>query len=81
MTKTLTLKNVPDRVIQRLTDSAAANRRSLNSEAIACLDAALQPSRTTAAERLARARAVRGSLRQGQFRTNDIDVLKCEGRM
>ena len=38
MPTTLTLKNIPDEVYQRLRASAEAHRRSLNSEAIVCLE-------------------------------------------
>ena len=37
MPTTLTLKNIPDAVFARLKLTAEQNRRSLNSEAIACL--------------------------------------------
>ena len=36
-----TIKNLPARLHQRLRKSAAANRRSLNGEAIVCLESAL----------------------------------------
>jgi len=39
----LTLKNIPDELLQRLRDSALRNRRSLNSELLARLDVALPP--------------------------------------
>lgn len=37
----LTIKNVPRRTYMRLREMAAAHRRSLNSEAIVCLEQAL----------------------------------------
>ena len=54
MPTTLTLKNIPDEVYQRLRASAEAHRRSLNSEAIVCLETVLLPGRMDPAERLAR---------------------------
>ncbi len=80
MPTTLTLKNIPDDVYDRLKLSAEAHRRSMNSEAIVCLEAALLPSKLTPTERLARARALRGALPKGKFRARDIDALKREGR-
>lgn len=80
MPTTLTLKNIPDAVYERLRDSAQANRRSMNSEAIVCLEAVLLPSRVALADRLARARALRGALPKGRFRARDIDAMKREGR-
>ena len=80
MPTTLTLKNIPDDVYSRLKLSAEAHRRSMNSEAIVCLEAVLLPSKLAPAERLARARELRGALPQGQFRASDIDTLKLQGR-
>lgn len=80
MPTTLTLKNIPDDVYQRLKASAEAHRRSLNSEAIVCLESVLVFGRVSAGERLARARALRATLPKLRFRTKDIDVFKREGR-
>lgn len=80
MPTTLTLKNIPDEVYQRLRASAETHRRSLNSEAITCLESVLLPGRMPTAERLARARELRGALPQGKFRARDIDMLKRAGR-
>lgn len=80
MPTTLTLKNIPDELYERLKDSAAMHRRSLNSEAIVCLESMLLPRRIEPAERIARARALRAALPKGRFRARDIDALKREGR-
>jgi len=80
MPTNLTLKNVPDEVYERLKGSAEAHRRSLNSEAIVCLETVLLPGRVSPAERLARARALRSSLPKVKFKARDIDVMKREGR-
>jgi antitoxin FitA len=77
---TLTLKSIPEDVYERLKASAEAHRRSLNSEAIICLETVLLPGKMSPAERLARARALRASLPQGKLKARDIDVLKREGR-
>jgi antitoxin FitA len=80
MPTTLTLKGIPNEVYERLKASAAAHRRSLNGEAIVCLESVLLPGKTSPAERLARARVLRATLPQGKFRAKDIDGLKREGR-
>lgn len=80
MPTSLTLKNVPDEVYERLKASAASNRRSLNSEAIVCLESVLIPARATAGERLARAQALRAALPKATFRAKDIDAYKRKGR-
>ncbi len=80
MPTTLTLKNIPDEVYERLKDSAESHRRSLNSEAIVCLETVLLPGRIAPAERLARARALRNALPKVKFRARDVDAMKREGR-
>lgn len=80
MATTLTLKNIPDNVYKRLKASAATHRRSLNSEALVCLETVLLPGRISPTERIARARAMRDSLTRTTFKVRDIDALKREGR-
>ena len=80
MPTTLTLKNIPDAVYARLKAAAEAHRRSLNSEAIVCLESVLLPTRLPASERLARARELRAALPNGRFLAHDIDAGKREGR-
>jgi antitoxin FitA len=77
---TLTLKNIPDEVYGRLKAAAATHRRSLNSEAIVCLESVLLPGCMDPSERLARARALRAALPKTKFKVRDIDALKREGR-
>jgi plasmid stability protein len=80
MPTTLTLKNIPDEVYARLKASAETHRRSLNSEAIVCLESLLLPGRVDPNERLARARTLRAALAKTKFRAHDIDMRKREGR-
>lgn len=80
MPTTLTLKNIPDTVYERLKASAELHRRSLNSEAIVCLESVLQPARRTAGEHLARARELRAGLPQDKFSARGIDAAKRQGR-
>lgn len=80
MPTTLTLKNIPDAVYQRLKASAETHRRSLNSEAIVCLETVLLPGHVAPSERLAKARALRAALTKGKFLAKDIDTYKREGR-
>jgi plasmid stability protein len=80
MPTTLTLKNIPNAVYKRLKVSAEAHRRSLNSEAIVCLESVLFLKPIAVSDRLARARALRAALPQGQFQEEDIHAHKQEGR-
>jgi plasmid stability protein len=75
---TLTLKNIPDEVYDRLKASAEMHRRSLNSEAIVCPESVLVANRVPVSERLAR--ALRSALPQGRFLAQGIEQLKREGR-
>ena len=77
---TLTLKNIPDEIYVRLKASAEGHRRSLNSEAIVCLESVLLPGRATAEEVISRARSIRDGLPKGKFTAKDIDVFKRDGR-
>jgi antitoxin FitA len=81
MPTTLTLKNIPEAVYDRLKLAAAIHRRSLNSEAIVCLESVLLPTKMMPSERIARARELRAALASGKFRTRDIDAAKREGRL
>jgi plasmid stability protein len=56
---TLTLKNIPDELYERLKQSAVEHRRSLNSEILVCLDRALHSERIDPQAVLARADALR----------------------
>ena len=80
MPTTITLKNIPDEVYRRLKAAAEAHRRSLNSEAIVCLENALVPSKVNPSERLARARELRAELKTAKFRARDIEAFKKQGR-
>jgi antitoxin FitA len=67
-------------VYERLKQSAELHRRSLNSEAIICLETALVPVHVRPAERLARARALRAELPFKRYEVEDIDTAKRQGR-
>jgi antitoxin FitA len=80
MPTSLTLKNIPDAVYERLKAAAELHRRSLNSEAIVCLESVLLPNRVAPGDRLARARELRAGLPAVQFTAKDIDAAKRAGR-
>ena len=80
MPTTITLKGIPDDVYEQLRVSADANRRSHNSEIIACLETLLLPKKTSAVQHLAAIRAIRARLPEGSFNHKDIDKFKREGR-
>jgi plasmid stability protein len=76
---TLTIKNVPEELHERLKEQADRHRRSMNSEAIWILEQVLTPSRPTAEEAIARAKALNDRIGT----TFDADLIergKREGR-
>lgn len=79
MPTSLTLKNIPDDLHDRLKWSAETHRRSINNEAILCLASVLMPMHISVPERLKRARALRARL-QTTFEADDIHALKQDGR-
>ncbi|CAK6696258.1 hypothetical protein OGCDGJMD_02004 [Cyanobium usitatum str. Tous] len=80
MAKTLTLKNLPAALHARLEAAAKQHRRSLNNEAIVCLEAGLGVAVPSAEEELAQIRLLRGSLGPHVFDPDAIDAFKREGR-
>ncbi|HEU4369038.1 MAG TPA: plasmid stability protein [Methylomirabilota bacterium] len=77
---TLTIKNVPDRLVQRLKSQAVLHRRSLNLEVIACLEAAALPTPLDPEALLARARAVRVTPVGLKLTDELLKELKSDGR-
>lgn len=71
---TMTIKNIPDELYARLKERAAANRRSVNSQAIVCLETALGDVRPSATARLARIDALR---RRVALPALDEDLLRA----
>ena len=80
MAKTITLKNLPDALHARLAAAAKRHRRSLNNEAIVCLEAGLGHDHLAAEQQLVEIRALRDSLAQHSFDPAEIDAFKREGR-
>ena len=75
----LTLKNVPDALHARLKEQAARNRRSLNAEAILCLERGLGTVSVDPAELRHRLSVLRE--RAGGYLTDErIEGAKREGR-
>jgi len=79
--RNLTLKSIPDELYAKLKASAQVHRRSVNSEATACLETALLRGKISPEEHAARVRALRVMLPTGTFRAKDIDAFKREGRI
>lgn len=61
---TLTIKNFPDDLYATLKERAKLNRRSINSEAIICLERALRYEEPDLVETLAEIRDIRDSMKK-----------------
>lgn len=80
MSMTITLKNIPDEIYCSLKAAAEAHHRSLNSEAIACLERVLMPTRISNETHLALAAQMRDELKGNTFSVNEIEAAIDEGR-
>lgn len=78
--RSITLKNVPDPLYEQVKASAAANRRSLNSEILVCLERVLGARPADPAERLARIRAARRRVGDRPLTDHEVDAAKRAGR-
>lgn len=76
---TLTIKKFPAELYEELRRRAKRHRRSINSEAIACLEQTLAPMKRSAAEAIAEAEALNDQLGVS-FRADLIERGKREGR-
>ncbi len=80
MARSLTLKNLPDDLHARLSAAARRHRRSLNNEAILCLEAGLARDSSPVDERLALIRSLRQSLPALPADPAMLQALKQAGR-
>jgi plasmid stability protein len=78
---TLTIKNIPEKLHQRLKDSAAQHRRSINGEAISCLEKALVGNRVDPEDFLTRARALRARMPKVFVTQKDLRAARNQGRL
>jgi plasmid stability protein len=77
---TITLKNIPDSLYDQIKQSAEANRRSINSEIITCIEKALSGRKVNTDKILTAARALRKKASDHVFRERDITKIKNSGR-
>ena len=77
----ITLKNIPEPVSLARKQRAEANRRSMNSEAIRCLElAVLQPGAESKEELLARIRQRRALLTAPFLTEQELRTMREDGR-
>ena len=75
----VTVKDFPEKLHRRLKARAAAHRRSLNSEILACLEATASAQKIDPDALLARAGALRGRV-AGRLTDSDLAALRGAGR-
>jgi plasmid stability protein len=76
---TITLKNIPEQLYQKLKQRAAQHYRSLNSEVIVCLQNVLGSKQVDPVVLLERARVLRSDI-SGKLTDKDLSLLKNQGR-
>ncbi|MFB6264223.1 MAG: Arc family DNA-binding protein [Bradymonadaceae bacterium] len=77
---TLTVRDVPEELYEKLMENAERHRRSLNKEAIVCLERALETHRVDPSELRQRARALRDQAEEVYVTDDDLREAREEGR-
>jgi plasmid stability protein len=77
---TITVKNIPDDLYERLKQAARAHRRSINSEVIVCIERAVGLRQRDVEAELARARELRELTRGYVLSDDELKQAKEEGR-
>jgi hypothetical protein len=78
---TITVKNIPADVYDHLKRLAEANRRSINSQIIACIEQAVYSRRLDPDTVLANARALREKASDYQISDEEYNQVKSAGRL
>lgn len=78
---TVTVKNIPDDLYDRLKSLAEMNRRSVNSEIIVCIENAVGGRRIDPEEVLENARKLRQLTANHPITDEEFNLAKAEGRL
>jgi plasmid stability protein len=76
----LTVKNIPDDLYDMLKHSAAANRRSLNSQILTCIEMGVRGRKINAEDLLAQARKLRRETRNHPLTDRKFRAAKLAAR-
>jgi plasmid stability protein len=76
----ITIKNIPQELYEKLKTTASLNHRSLNNEMINCLESVLMPRRLSVADKLLRAKRIRTQFSTDVFNPDEIKKAIEEGR-
>jgi len=77
---TLTIKNIPDELYEKLKRSAEANRRSINSEIIVCIERTVTSHRVDPDAVIAKARTLRSLTAADPIENDEFNQTKAAGR-
>jgi antitoxin FitA len=77
---TITVKNIPQDLYELLKQSAAANRRSINSEIITCIERTVRGRKVDPETLLDRARRLRRKTDDHPITDNELRTAKETGR-
>ena len=78
---TITVKNIPDELYERLKSVAEINRRSINSEIIMCIENTVMSRRINIDKVLEDARQLRQLTAGHLISDEEIDQAKAKGRL
>jgi plasmid stability protein len=78
---TVTVKNIPDELYERLKSVAEINRRSINSEIIVCIEKVVASRRINLDEALENARQLRQLTAGCLITDEEFNQAKAEGRL
>ena len=78
---TVTVKNIPDELYERLKSAAEANRRSINSEIIMCIENNVISRRINLDEVLENAHQLRRLTAGHPITHEELNQAKSEGRL
>jgi plasmid stability protein len=76
----ITIKNIPEELYEKLRLTATLHRRSINSEMINCIEKVLMPKRLSTSERLQRAKWIRSKIDPDNINPDEISKAISEGR-
>ena len=76
----ITVKNIPDDLYEKLKEAAALHHRSVNSEIIVCLERALAPYRLSSEQAIAEAKALRQGIKGNSLSVSELTEAKDWGR-
>lgn len=75
----ITVKNIPEEIYDRVREQAKAHHRSINSEIIACLEQSVKPQKVSTDDILQEARRLRKKAK-GSLSSKEIDSAINQGR-